>query len=196
MSTEEQQDTPETQGREGSKAAPTPAAEAFESQAVELETRLEEATRRAEEHWERFARVQAELENQRRRAERDLENAHKYALERFAQDLLPVRDSLEMGLVAMGEGGEQVEKLREGTELTLKMLTDVMAKFGIREVNPAGEAFNPELHQAMAMQESDQQAPNTVLHVMQKGYLLNERLIRPAMVVVAKAAESGPSTET
>lgn len=196
MSTEEQ-NRPEAADEE--RPAEEVQAEAAEGPAeagTDLEARLDEARREAQENWEKLLRTQAELENQRRRHERDVENAHKYALERFSQALLPVKDSLEMGLSAMEEGAEQVEKLREGTELTLKMLADVMEKFGISEVDPAGEPFNPELHQAMAMQESGAQAPNTVLHVMQKGYLLNDRLIRPAMVVVAKAGESGDSDET
>ncbi|UCE88399.1 MAG: nucleotide exchange factor GrpE [Pseudomonadota bacterium] len=164
--------------------------EAVEATA-ELEARLAEAEGKAVEHWDLVLRSRAELENVQRRAARDLENAHKYALERFAQELLPVKDSLELGLNAVAEGegeGEQITKLREGTELTLKMLSAAMEKFGIQEVNPQDEPFNPELHHAMTMQESREKAPNTVLSVMQKGYLLNDRVIRPAMVIVSKAA--------
>lgn len=158
---------------------------------------LEDARNKADEHWNQVLRVQAEMENARRRAERDVENAHKFALERFSQDLLPVKDSLELGLAAAGEDAA-VEKLREGTELTLKMLTQVMEKFGIKEVNPVGQPFNPELHQAMSMQPSDSQPANTVLVVMQKGYTLNDRLMRPALVVVAKApaAPTGATIDT
>ncbi len=152
-----------------------------------LEQRLAEAEARAQSNWEHVLRTQAELENLRRRTERELENAHKYALERFAQELLPVRDSLEMGLAAASADEVQAEKLREGTELTLKMLATAMEKFGITAVDPKDQPFDPERHQAMSMQESTEAAPNTVLAVMQKGYLLNERLIRPAMVVVAKS---------
>lgn len=157
----------------------------------ELEARLAEAQGKAAEHWELVLRSKAELENVQRRAARDLENAHKYALERFALELLPVKDSLELGLNAVAEGegeGEQITRLREGTELTLKMLAAAMEKFGIQEVDPLDEPFNPELHHAMTLQESREKAPNTVLGVMQKGYLLNERVIRPAMVIVSKAA--------
>lgn len=186
----EEQNRPETEARPGEEVQTEAEATPVEA-SPDLEAQLEEARREAQDNWDKLLRAQAELDNQRRRHERDVENAHKYALERFSQALLPVKDSLEMGLSAMSEGGEQVEKLREGTELTLKMLGDVMEKFGISELDPAGEPFNPELHQAMAMQESSAQAPNTVLHVMQKGYLLNDRLIRPAMVVVAKAGQSG-----
>lgn len=158
----------------------------------DLQLQLEDARAKADEHWNQVLRAQAELENARRRAERDVENAHKFALEKFAGELLPVKDSLEMGLAAVeGEGDEKLTKLREGTELTLKMLTAAMEKFGISEVNPQGEAFNPELHQAMTMQETGEVPANTVTAVMQKGYTLNERLLRPAMVMVAKAPSGG-----
>lgn len=159
---------------------------AAENTVEELALMLEEARNKAAENWEHVLRVQAELENSRRRLQRDVENAHKYALEKFALELLPVKDSLEMGLDAANGEDANLEKLREGTELTLKMLGNAMEKFGIREVNPVGESFNPELHQAMTMQESDEHEPNTVIAVMQKGYTLNDRLIRPAMVVVRK----------
>lgn len=156
----------------------------------ELQLQLEEARAKAEQHWDLLLRAQAELENTRRRAEREVENAHKYAIERFAQELLPVRDSLELGLAA-ADATANVEKLREGTELTLKMLTGVMEKFGIKVVDPVGEPFNPERHQAVTMQPSEQPA-NTVIAVMQKGYTLNDRLIRPAMVVVARPPDATP----
>jgi molecular chaperone GrpE len=149
---------------------------------------LEDARAKADEHWNQLLRANAELENTRRRAKQDVENAHKYALEKFALELLPVKDSLEMGLAAVSaEANESVTQLKEGTELTLKMLAAAMEKFGISEVDPNGEAFDPAVHQAMSMQESADHAPNTVMAVMQKGYQLNDRLIRPAMVVVAKA---------
>jgi molecular chaperone GrpE len=159
-----------------------------ETEATDLETQLAEAQAKAEENWDQALRVKAEMENMRRRSERDVENAHKYALERFTQELLPVIDSLEMGTHAATAEGATLEKLQEGTELTLKMLLSVIDKFGIQAVHPEGEPFDPELHQAMSMLESPEHAPNTVMNVMQKGYLLNERLIRPAMVVVSKAA--------
>ncbi|MGE0080313.1 MAG: nucleotide exchange factor GrpE [Thiohalomonadaceae bacterium] len=156
----------------------------------ELQRELEEARAKAGQHLDQLLRTQAELENTRRRAERELENAHKYAIERFAQELLPVRDSLELGLSA-ADASASVDKLREGTELTLKMFTAVMEKFGIKVVDPLGEPFNPERHQAVTMQPSDQ-PPNTVVAVMQKGYTLNDRLIRPAMVVVARSPDATP----
>jgi len=149
--------------------------------------RLDEALSKIDDYRDQVLRLQAELENGRRRAARDVENAHKYALERFSLELLPVRDSLELALQAIGAESE-LDQLREGTELTLKMLTQAMEKFGIVEVDSAAHPVNPALLQAMTMQESAEQPPNTVLSVMQKGYTLNERLIRPAMVVVSKAA--------
>jgi len=156
----------------------------------ELTQLLEEARGKADENWDKALRLQAELDNTQRRAQRDIESAHKYALEKFALELLPVKDSLEMGLAAaQGSDHEVADKLREGTELTLKMLTSAMEKFGIAEVDPQGQPFNPECHQAMTMQPSSEHEANTVMAVMQKGYLLNERLLRPAMVVVSKGEE-------
>jgi molecular chaperone GrpE len=176
---------------EGQVETEAEAAAADEASSEELARLLEEAHAKAEENWEKVVRVQAELENSQRRAQRDIENAHKFGLEKFAQELLPVKDSLEMGLsAAEGSDHEVADKLREGTELTLKMFTAAMEKFGIKEINPIGEAFNPEWHQAMTMQESAEHEPNTVMTVMQKGYSLNDRLLRPAMVVVSKASES------
>lgn len=157
----------------------------------ELGAMLEDARGKADEHWNQCLRLQAELDNQRKRAERDIANAHKYALERFAAELLPVRDSLEMGLAAFDADGAAPDKLREGVELTLQMLTSAMGKFEIREVNPDGERFDPDFHQAMSIQERADVEPNTVVTVVQKGYLLNDRLLRPAMVIVAKAPDAG-----
>ena len=157
---------------------------------------LQDAQTKADQYWNQLLLARAEVENSRRRSERDVESAHKYALEKFVRELLPVKDSLELGLAAAGEGAE-FEKLREGMELTLKMLGAALEKFGVAEVNPKGQRFNPELHQAMAMQESPAAEPNTVLTVYQKGYLLNDRLIRPAMVVVSGpgAEKKGPSLD-
>jgi len=152
---------------------------------------LEDARAKADEHWDELLRAKAELENMRRRAQRDVENAHKYALDKFIQEILPVKDSLELGLAAIGGEDEESAKHREGIDLTLKMFGSVMEKFGVKELDPTGEAFNPEHHQAMSMQESAEADPNTVLTVVQKGYLLNDRLVRPAMVIVSKAVETG-----
>ena len=154
----------------------------------ELHALLTDARNKADEHWNQCLRLQAEIDNLHKRAERDLANAHKFALEKFAVELLPVRDSLEMGISAGQEEGADVAKLLEGSELTLKMLGSAMDKFNIKEVNPLHEPFNPEYHEAMSMQERADVAPNTVVAVVQKGYLLNDRLIRPAMVMVSRAA--------
>ncbi|NOZ36518.1 MAG: nucleotide exchange factor GrpE [Gammaproteobacteria bacterium] len=156
---------------------------------IDMVESLQQAEANLVEAQDQILRLKAEMENLRRRSAREVENAHKYALERFVQELLPVIDSLEMGRdAAMGEGAT-LEKLQEGTDLTLKMLLSTIEKFGIKAVHPQGEAFDPELHQAMSMQESAEHAPNTVMNVMQKGYLLNDRLVRPAMVVVSRAGE-------
>ncbi|MEJ2361097.1 MAG: nucleotide exchange factor GrpE [Gammaproteobacteria bacterium] len=155
----------------------------------ELGQLLHQAETKAQENWDKLLRVQAEMENVRRRAERDVENAHKYALEKFAAELLPVKDSLELGAAAAQQDDTDIAKLREGTELTLKLMDGVMSKFGITLVDPLDQPFDPELHQAMSMIESPDKEPNTVVAVMQKGYTLNERLLRPAMVVVAKEPE-------
>jgi len=159
-----------------------------EYSAEKLQLLLEDARAKADEHWEMVIRARAESENLKKRHSRELENAHKFAIEKFVNELLPVRDSMELGLTAAQDEAADVAKLVEGTELTLKLLTDVMGKFGIEEINPVGEPFNPEFHQAMAMQPSSDVEPNTVLTVVQKGYTLNERLVRPAMVMVSQAA--------
>ena len=158
--------------------------------AEELSARLQTAEQKAADNWDQLLRTRAEMENLRRRTQRDLENAHKYALEKFVTELIPVKDSLEMGLDAARQGTADVEKICEGTELTLNMLASALSKFNVVELNPQGQKFNPEHHQAMAMQPNGNMEPNTVMVVMQKGYLLNERLMRPAMVMVSKAPES------
>jgi len=142
---------------------------------------------KADENWNLCLRLQADLDNLHKRSERDLANAHKFALERFAQELLPVRDSLEMGLATSAVGQVDPDRLQEGVELTLQMLTTALGKFGITEINPQLERFNPDFHQAMSMQERADVEPNTVVTVVQKGYLLNDRLLRPAMVIVSHA---------
>ena len=154
---------------------------------VELTVLLEDARGKADEHWDQVVRLQAEMDNLRKRSGRDLANAHKFALEGFANELLPVRDSLEMGLAAFDVEGAETATLKEGVELTLQMLSTAMDKAAIKEVNPQDERFDPDFHQAMSMQERDDVAPNTVVTVVQKGYTLNGRLIRPAMVIVSKA---------
>lgn len=136
-----------------------------------------------DDNWDKYLRTAAELENVRKRAARDVENARKYALERFCTELLEVRDSLEMGLAAADDADER--SLREGTEATFKQLTATMERFGVVEVDPEGEPFDPEHHEAMTMQPSTEVEPGSVLTVIQKGYLLNGRLLRPARVIVA-----------
>lgn len=131
-------------------------------------------------------RAQAEIANQRRRAEVEVEKARKFAVEKFAEELLPVIDSLERAIEASQVEDEVVKPLREGVEMTHKMFIDGVAKFNLEVINPEGEAFNPEHHQAMSMVEAEGATPNSVIAVMQKGYLLNGRLVRPAMVMVAK----------
>jgi molecular chaperone GrpE len=144
---------------------------------------LEQAEAKADENWDRYLRTAAELENVRKRAARDVENAHRFALERFSKELLAVRDSLEMGLAAIDSAN--VESLIEGSEATLKILGNTMQQFGIEVVDPAGEPFDPEFHEAISMQPSDDVEPGSVVTVVQKGYSLNGRLLRPAMVIVA-----------
>jgi len=132
-------------------------------------------------------RVAADLQNVRRRAEQDVEKAHKFALEKFASDLLPIVDSLERGLDLSNPDDESIRPMREGIELTLKMFHDTLKRYQLEAIDPHGQPFNAEHHQAMAMQESADVEPNSVLKVFQKGYQLNGRLLRPAMVVVSKA---------
>jgi molecular chaperone GrpE len=133
-------------------------------------------------------RVAADLQNVRRRAEQDVEKAHKFALEKFAGDLLPIIDSLERGLELSSPDDESIRPMREGIELTLKMFQDTLKRYQLEAIDPHGEPFNAVQHQAMAMQESADVEPNSVLKVFQKGYQLNGRLLRPAMVVVSKAS--------
>jgi len=152
----------------------------------DLEQRLAEAERKAADHWDALLRSRAELENLRKRAERDLEHAHKFALERFVSELLPVKDSLELGLSAASEEGADAASVREGVELTLKMFRSTLEKFGVDELCPDGQTFDPQYHEAMSTQEAESVDSGTVLNVIQKGYVLNGRLVRPAMVIVAR----------
>lgn len=155
-------------------------------------TQIEESLRKAEqaaaEHHDARLRAVAEADNIRKRAQIDVANAHKYAVENFSRELLAVKDGLETSLTVENAS---VEQLKEGVELTLKLLTQVFGKFNLSEILPAaGEKFDPHLHQAMTTVESETQAPNTVVHVMQKGCKLHDRVIRPALVTVVKARES------
>jgi molecular chaperone GrpE len=155
-----------------------------------LQAELDEANQTIAELQKQLAelepRAQAEIANQRRRAEVEVEKARKFAVEKFASELLPVIDSLERAIESSQVEDEVVKPLREGVEMTHKMFIDGVAKFNLEVVNPEGETFNPEHHQAMSMVEVEGTAPNTVIAVMQKGYVLNGRLVRPAMVMVSK----------
>lgn len=152
---------------------------------------LEAARANERELSDKLLRVQADLENLRRRGEREVTAAHRYALEGFAKELINVRDSLELGAEA-ARASVDIEKLREGVDLTLRQLSSVFEKFGVKEVNPVKQKFDPTFHQAMSVQEAADLDPNTVIAVFQKGYLLHDRLLRPALVQVSKAAEAPP----
>ncbi len=132
-------------------------------------------------------RAQADVQNARRRAEKDVENARKFALEKFSGDLLPVVDNLERALESIDTEDDTLKPITEGVELTLKSFTDVLTKFSVEQINPVGEPFDPQVHEAVGMVPNPDVEPNTVLHVVQKGYTLNGRVIRAAMVMVAKA---------
>jgi len=160
---------------------------ASEGDADVMSSELAVLQKKADEHYDQLVRAHAEIENLKRRHTQELEKAHKYALDKFVGELLTIWDSLELGLQAAQNDEADVASLREGTELTVKMFGDVMEKFNVERINPEGEAFNPEFHQAMSMVPNAEMAPNTVMAVMQKGVSLNGRLIRPAMVVVSQA---------
>jgi molecular chaperone GrpE len=149
-----------------------------------LQAAVAAAETRALESRDLYMRALAEVENVRKRSARDIEQAHKFALDRIAADLIGVKDSLELGLAS----GAAAETLRKGTEATLQLLVKTLEKAGLVEIDPLGEPFNPDLHEAMAMQPSPQHVPNSIVQVIQKGYTLNGRLLRPARVIVAKEA--------
>ena len=165
---------------------PAPEGEAGDTDAGP-ENALAEAEAAAEQNWSKYLREAAELENLRKRAARDLENARNYGIERFAEELLSVVDSLEMGLEA-GDNAT-VESLLEGKKATLKLFRAALEKFGVVVIDPEGEPFDPQLHEAMTMRPSDVAEPGSVMAVIQKGYELNGRLLRPARVVVASEPE-------
>jgi molecular chaperone GrpE len=161
---------------------PLPEYDGENSDVESLRTALASAEAKANEHRDLYMRALAELDNVRKRATRDIENAHKFGLDRLANDLIGVKDSLELGLASEGT----LEALKAGTDATLKLLTKAFEKAGLVEIVPLGEAFDPELHEAMVTQPSAEHVPNTVLQVIQKGYQLNGRLLRPARVIVAR----------
>lgn len=164
------------------------APEALEEIGVaELLQRLEAAEAAANEEKDRAIRAVAEMENVRRRAAQDVEKAHKFALEKFSSELLPVIDNLERALELADKDNEALKPMLEGVDLTLRAMLSTVSKFGILAIDPQGQPFDPNKHQAISMIENAEAAPNTVIAVMQKGYELNGRIMRPAMVVVAKA---------
>jgi molecular chaperone GrpE len=197
VKTEAQPNTENQAATEAAQATEAPATELAEQEPTieQLQAKLAEAEQKAQENWDKAVRTVAEMDNLRKRTQRDLESAHKFALENFAKALLPVLDSLVLGLQAANGDSPEVQKFREGNELTLKQFESVFDKFNIEAIDPLGQPFNAEQHQAMMMQEIEGAAPNTVVNVFQKGYMLNGRLLRPAMVVVAKAPQK-PSGDT
>ena len=148
---------------------------------------------KADENWDSYLRAAAELENVRKRAARDVENVRKFALDRFAAELLAVVDGLEMGILSSENA--DADQLRSGSEATLKLLSTTLERFGVAELDPLGEPFDPELHEAMTMQPSAEVEPGTVVTVFQKGYTLNGRLLRPARVVVAQEPQEAVEQE-
>lgn len=176
--------TPETVNNA---AEPAPAEDrAAPEAAPPVEELLQKAEAKAQENHDAFLRAKAETENIRKRAVADVANAHKYAVDGFAAELLAVKDSLD---AALAVETATVESLRSGTELTLKQLTAAFEKFKLAEVNPVGQKFDPHRHQAISMVEADAE-PNTVVQVLQKGYVLHDRVVRPALVTVAKARDA------
>ncbi len=147
-----------------------------------LQEELETVRASADKNWDTVLRMKAEADNQRKRTEKQVQDAHKFAVQKFVSELLPVADSLEMGMAAEGD----VEQIREGMNLTMNVFNKALEKFSVESVDPLGEKFDPELHQAMAMQPSDEYEEGHVSAVMQKGYTLSGRLVRPAMVMVVK----------
>lgn len=152
----------------------------------ELEKALADAKSEVAAQKDAAVRAVAEMENIRRRSAMDVEKAHKFALEKFVNELLPVIDNMERAITVTSADDESTKAIIEGVELTLKTLLNAVEKFGVKAVDPQGETFNPEHHQAIGMQPSEEFDPNTVTMVMQKGYMLNDRLLRPAMVMVAQ----------
>lgn len=183
---ERPEDDGEQLGESQEQAVSEEAEAAAETATESQQPSLEELQAKADENWDRYLRAAAETENVRKRAARDVEHARKYALEAFAKEMLAVRDTFEMGIDAAESA--DVASLVEGNKATLKLLTTTLERFGISEVDPVGEPFDPELHEAISMQPSADAEPGSVLVVAQKGYALNGRLLRPAMVVVAAEA--------
>ncbi|MCZ6487539.1 MAG: nucleotide exchange factor GrpE [Gammaproteobacteria bacterium] len=151
-----------------------------------VEQQLDRAQSTIKDYWDQIMRLKAEIENNQKRAARDIENAHKFVLRNFAESLLPIVDSMEMGQQVAKAENANLETIVEGAQMTMDMFIQVLEKNGLQQLDPVGEKFDPEQHQAISMIEADDAESNTVISVMQKGFLLNDRLVRPAMVVVAK----------
>lgn len=166
-----------------------------EAQIEALEQALAKAQDTIDEQSDGVLRARADVENARRRAEQEIDKARKFALERFAGELLPVIDNLERAMQSANPENASLKPLLDGIDLTLKLFLSTIEKFGLLVVDPKGQPFNPEHHQAMAMQESTELPANTVMAVMQKGYVLNGRLLRPAMVMVSRAPTEGVDTQ-
>jgi molecular chaperone GrpE len=162
-----------------------------EAQILDLEQQLAKANATIDEQKDSVLRARAEMENARRRSEQEVDKARKYALEKFAGELLPVIDNLERAMQSANAEDDLIKPLFDGVDLTHKSFISIIEKFGMQVIDPQGESFNPDHHQAMSMQESVDVPPNTVLAVMQKGYVLNGRLLRPAMVMVSRAPSEG-----
>ncbi len=170
---------------------------AEEAEETSPESEVDALKAQAQEFQEQMLRSQAEMQNVRRRAEIDVEKAHKFALEKFVKELLPVADSLEKAVESTEghqEAGEQVASTREGVEMTLNLFMNSLKKFNVEQLDPVGEPFDPQKHEALSMVPAPDAEPNSVVSVVQKGYMLNDRLVRPAMVMVAKA-ESSPKID-
>ena len=177
---------PEAEAEGEPAGAPAGKPEEAAETVASLRTRLDEALAEARRERDAALRARAEAENVRRRAERDVEQAHRFGIEGLVRELLPVRDGLELGIRAAGEEGSTVEALAEGTEMTLRMLSAALEKFGAVEVDPDGEDFDPRFHEAMTMQQAEGVEPGKVLQVFQKGCLLHGRVVRPAKVIVSR----------
>jgi molecular chaperone GrpE len=174
---------PATTGTEPTTVLPEAAAQLVEVE--RLQQALVESDERAKNHWEQYLRAVAELDNVRKRAQRDIEAANRYGLEKFAGELLPVKDSLE--LAVQNAGRADARSLREGQEATLQLLSKALEKLGVAVIDPLGEPFDPARHEAMMSKESSTAEPNSILQVVQPGYELNGRLLRPARVIVSRA---------
>ncbi len=178
--------TSKQSAKETKKVTVNKAENVAEEVAQDLQEQLEQAQQSAKDNWDKLLRAQAEMENLKRRNAKDLENAHKFALDGFVKALLEVKDSLSMGLKTANEKNASVKQVIEGLEMTDKVFLSTIQRFGVEVINPEGEVFNPEFHQAVTMAPMPDKAANSVLEVVQIGFTLNGRLVRPAMVVVVQ----------